>query len=242
MSYKLSRSGPWQAVGGAAFSLRYGVDGDLREIGQEYSQWWRASAGFRHVTDRNMFDFRLKGELFDYDFNETVYSVGPEFTFVHVVNPKFVLVTSGALDSRDYVRNHPYDGIYGAVGQAARWTFGQAGHEFTVGGRYLFGNADDDNNSYDGWEASAAFRFKLPRGYEISPSVSYVEERYDGPANVLDTSDREDDRLRLGLSVFRRVNEKLGIEASYNYTDNESNSDLHDYDRHAINLGCVWNF
>jgi hypothetical protein len=106
-----------------------------------------------------------------------------------------------------------------------------------------FGDADFKNYSYDGWEASAWFRFKFPeRGLELSPSISYVVENYDGPATILETEDREDRRFRLGLSALRRINDKTSLEASYNYTDNSSNSDVHDYDRHTISLGYVWNF
>lgn len=241
-SYKLSRVTPWHFVSDLAFYMRYGTSGELQDAGQEYSQWWRGAFGFRHVGEGNTLDFRIKGEVFDYDFYETVYSYGGEVTFSHAVSRRWYFITRASIDERNYVRNHPYDGSYGSVGQYSWWLFGKSDHEFTIGGRYVFANADYKDYGYDGWEASAWFRFKLQNGLELSPSLSYTEERYDGPATILETDNRRDKRLRIGLSAAKRLSEKLTLEMSYQYTDNDSNSEIHDYNRHLINVGWVWSF
>ncbi|GHS87726.1 hypothetical protein AGMMS49957_08110 [Synergistales bacterium] len=241
-SNRLSRVSPWQFVTDGAFYLRYGFSGSLQDEGQEYSQWWRGAVGFRHVGETDIFDFRVKSEVFDYDFDQTVYAFGAEAAFSHAVSRRWLLITRVSVDARNYVRNDAYNGTYGSIGQYAWWLFGTGDHEFTLGGRFIFGDANYKNYSYDGWELSAAFRFKLSDDLIISPSASYVWENYDGPATALEKENREDRRLRLGLSALKRLNERFSLEMSYNYTDNKSNSDIHKYDRHAVSLGCLWNF
>ncbi|GHS97574.1 hypothetical protein AGMMS50276_17870 [Synergistales bacterium] len=238
-SYKLSS--PWQFVTDGAFYLRYGASDELKDVGQEYSQWWRGALGFRRTGETDMLDFRVKGEVFDYDFHETVYSYGGELTFSHAVDRHMFFITRASIEKRDYVRNHAYDGVYASIGEYLWLSFGNK-HEFNIGARLLFADADYDHYDYNGYEASAWFRFRLQNEIEVSPSVSYTKENYDGPATILEYNDREDKRLRLGLSAKKRINENLSLEISYNYTDNNSNSNIHDYNRHVVNLGCAWSF
>jgi tetratricopeptide (TPR) repeat protein len=242
VSYRASEDGPWHYVGDMAFNTRYGFDGDLRKIDRTFSQWYRAAAGMRYLSGKNMFEARIKFEILDYDFYQTVYSYGLEAAFAHTVSPRFQLITRVGLDDRRYVRDMVSTGYYWSAGQYARWFFGSSGHEFTIGARYSGGNTRRDLTSYDSWGASAAFLFKLPDGYEIAASVSYAEEQYDGPATMLEAANRRDEILRAGLSATKRINERLSLEAVYSYTDNSSNSAIHDYDRHMTSLGLVWTF
>ena len=59
---------------------------------------------------------------------------------------------------------------------------------------------------------------------------------------MLETSDREDDRLRAGLDLTYAINESWSVETGYYYTNNDSNSELYKYDQHVANLGLAWNF
>ncbi|MDR2364525.1 MAG: porin family protein, partial [Zoogloeaceae bacterium] len=157
-------------------------------------------------------------------------------------SPTLHLITRGNVDKRAYSRDPDRDGSYGALGQYARFFFGANHHEFLAGGRYLAASADREDYSYQGWEASARFLFKLPRGFELAPFAAYTREKYDGPATVLERKDRADKRLRLGSGLTWRVNESWALEASYQHTVNRSTSDLYDYRQHYVNIGAVWSF
>ena len=59
---------------------------------------------------------------------------------------------------------------------------------------------------------------------------------------MLETRNRQDDRWRLGSTATYRINEAWSIEASYQYTDNNSRSNLYDYDQNLVTLGVAWTF
>jgi tetratricopeptide (TPR) repeat protein len=240
--YRQRRGGPWWTVGDVGFYLRGGFSEALRRGRQEYNQWYRVAAGLRRLDERQLFDLRLKAEVFDYDFARAVYSVGPEVAYTRLVRPRFHLVSQGGLDRRRYGYNGSYTGNYGHVGQYARFFIGKSEHELLIGGRYSIGDARFHDYSYKAWEALAHLRLKLPRGLELSPSVAYVWESYSGPGTALETERRRDRRLRLGLGVVYRLNEKVSVETSYQYTHNLSNSNLYDYRRSIVSVGCAWNF
>ncbi|MDR1966144.1 MAG: surface lipoprotein assembly modifier [Synergistaceae bacterium] len=241
-AYRTSRSGPWWAVGDAHFYSRLLGSSGLRALDRDHSQWYRLAGGIRHSSPTSLFDLRVKGEIFDYDFYDTVYSFGPELTYTKMFSNSFQLVTRAGIERRDYVRAPDNDGTYGYAGEYARFVFGPMANEFIIGGRVLWADAETDRSSYDGWEISAVARFKLKNRWEFSPSLSYVEERYDAPATILELDGRRDRRFCAGLNALYRINERWSAEMDYSYTENSSNSPLYEYDRHLITLGVVWSF
>jgi tetratricopeptide (TPR) repeat protein len=241
-SYRTSRGGPWHIVGDAHFYARLIGSDEMRSLDQDYSQWYRLAGGVRYSTPAALLDLRLKGEIFDYDFYNTVYSIGPEITYSKMLSRTLRLVTRAGIERREYVRDGDHDGIYGYIGQYARFAFGPRDDEFIIGARYLWADAETDRASYDGWEVSASMRFKLKNRWEITPSLSYAEERYDAPATALEWDDRRDKRFRAGLGVLYRINQAWSAELDYSYARNLSNSALYEYDRHLVTLGLIWSF
>jgi hypothetical protein len=242
MRYRLSETGAWWVTGSGAFNIRYSFAPELADIGRTFSQWYRASVGLRRLTAADLFDVRLAGEVFDYDFYDTVYSYGLEATLLHAVSPRFHLFAAAGLYDRRYVRAMGQTGTYGYIGPYARFIFGGAGHEFTVGGRFISGETRESRHTYDGFEASASFNFKVGSGFEISPGVTYAEERFDAPATALESENRTDGRISWNLGVVYRLDERKSAEFMYRYSVNSSVSDIYDYDRHTVNLGIAWTF
>ncbi|GHV30996.1 hypothetical protein FACS1894167_12690 [Synergistales bacterium] len=241
MSYQIKEGEPYYFVGDAAFNTSYGFSERLREAEQEHSQWYRAAIGLRWLTASDMIDFRVKGEIYDYDFYNTIYAYGAELTFSRRISRSLSLMTRAGLERREYVRQDERVGSYGYIGEYGRWMIGGGENELNFGVRYIFGNADYGNYSYNAMEGLLGFRFKTKR-FELLPTVRYIRENYGGPATVLETKDRSDNRWIIGLSLVYPINEQLNFETSYSYTDNDSESPFYKYDRHMINLGWVWNF
>lgn len=242
IGYRLEKVGSWWAVGDVQAYGRGNFNSDLEANTSRYWQWGRAAAGLRFLDSRNLLDMRLKAEIFDYEFDQHILAAGPEVLYVRAVRPYFQLITRANIDRRDYMSDRGRNGPYWSVGEYARFFFGAKNHEFMAGGRWYGGVADNDNYSYNAWEASASFTFKLPYRFEVTPMISYAEEYYDGPATVLENKDRKDDRLVLGLGVNYRLSDNWTIEAGYQYTDNNSRSALYEYDRHLVSTGVSWSF
>ena len=242
IGYRLSQGSSWWAVGDVQAFIRGNFNNDLGANTSRYWQWGRAAGGARYLDSRNLLDLRVKGEVFDYEFNQHVFALGPEVLYARTVSPYFQLITRGGIDRRDYASDRYRNGPYWTLGEYARFFFGGENHEFIAGGSYYGGSADFDNYSYNAWEASAYFNFKLPYGFEVSPNIAYAQEYYDGPATVLETRDREDKRLTVGLGATYRLSENWSLEGSYQYTDNSSSSALYEYDRHVVTTGVAWSF
>jgi hypothetical protein len=194
------------------------------------------------MTSTTLAEIRFKGEIFDYELYQHVGAYGPEGTFLWAAVPALHLVTKGGIDKREYSRDHKRDGVYGWIGEYARVFFGEDNHEFLVGGRWLGASADRHDYSYDGWETSARLLFKLPFGFELAPFTSYTAEFYEGPATVPERKKRRDERLRLGGGLTWRIDEAWSLECSWQYSKNNSTSNLHDYKQHYVGTGVAWSF
>ena len=240
--YRFYRDSPWWLVGDVQAFWRGHENSSLHKTRGQYSQWGRAAVGLRHLTSTVLAEVRMKAEIFDNEFWQHVSSGGPEATLIWAATPSAHLIFRGGLEWRDYSRDRLRNGVYGTAGLYGRYFFGKDKHELLIGGRYLGADTDRSNYDYDGWEGSARLLLKLPHGFELSPSFSYTEEYYKGPATALEPKDRRDQRSRTGLGLTYRINESWSLEAGYYYTRNYSNSALYKYNQHSINTGVVWSF
>ena len=235
--YRLSPGGSWWVVGDASVYWRGNENDRLDALRSREWQQGRLAGGIRYLDSANLFDLRLKTEVFDYEFYNSVVSFGPEARYIRAVLPNLHLISVGNLDWRAYNRSSGRNGVYGSAGQFVRFIFGDGGHQFLIGGRYLGASADNHNYNYNGWQAAASFNLKLTSKFTVSPNVSYGEELYNGPATALETIRRKDKRWRAGIDLTYAINERWNIEAGYQYVDTKSTSNLYKYDQHVTRLG-----
>ncbi|MDR2142370.1 MAG: surface lipoprotein assembly modifier [Deltaproteobacteria bacterium] len=242
MSHRLNESGPWSFVGDAGLYIRGNRDSDLDDIKSSEWQWFRLGAGLRYTKERNLFEFRLKYEIFDYELTNHVTAWGPELTYLRAVTPNFHLISQLALDWRNYQRNPDRDGTYGQLAQYGRFFFGENAHSLTVGAAYLWGRPERRSLGHYGWSAPVRLTLHPHTDWEISPNASYTAEYYRGPAIILDEKDRRDKRIRTGVDVIYKLTENWRLEFNYSYNKDNSNSPLYDYKQHVVGLGMSWGF
>ncbi|MCL2102986.1 MAG: tetratricopeptide repeat protein [Syntrophorhabdaceae bacterium] len=242
LGYRLSVTGPWWLVGDVQGFWRGNENHALKNINSREWQWGRAAAGFRYLDGKNMIDLRGKAEVFDYEFGTNVTALGGEFRYARVVTPWLHLIADAGLESRIYNESRERNGVFGRAGGYARFFFGDAGHEFTIGAGYVGASADRADYAFDGWQGLARFSFKLPYGFTLSPSASFTQEFYKGPGTALETKKRRDDRLRVGADISYAVTEAWSIEAAYHYTNTYSTCNLYKNDQHVVSLGVAWKF
>ncbi|MBO4312931.1 MAG: DUF560 domain-containing protein [Desulfovibrio sp.] len=233
----------WWLVGDVRGLWRGSEQESLHEhLNIRESQWARAGIGVRHVGAKTLLDLRVREEIFDYEFLQHVRSLGPELTFVYAPVPKVQLITSAGLDSRKYSEAEERNGCYGWAGEYVRLLIGEGGHAFTAGGRILWGANNVPDYRYTGWEGSARLLVRLPHDVELAPFASLTQEFYNGPATALEMDKRIDTRWRVGAAVTWHVNDAWALEASYAYTNNDSNCPLYDYNQHLVMTGVSWSF
>jgi hypothetical protein len=242
LARRFYRDSPWYVVGDVRAFWRGHERSSLADLHSQELQWGRGAVGLRHLTSKTLSEIRFKGEIFDYEFYQNVSALGPEATLLWAVRPNFHLISKASVEQRIYSRDSDRNGPYAWLGQYARFFFGADNHEFILGGRLLGAWAGKNDYSYLGWEASLRFVFKLPYGFEFSPFATYGQEDYSGPATVLESDNRRDNRLRLGAGLVYRINEAWALELTYQYSENDCNSELYEYEQHYISSGVAWNF
>ena len=233
---------PWVVIADAGFQWRGNFESELRNNQTREWQWGRLAAGMRHVRGNNLFEFKFKGEVFDYQLANHVFSTGAEASYMRKINDHSLLITQAGVDYRTYSRSKPRDGVYGNIGQYGRFLFGKSGHSLLLGGRLLQGNAESQTNDYNGWEAAARLNFQIGKRLQASPHVSYTREHYKKPATVIERNRRKDDRWRAGMDLSCKINNAWTLEASYSYVDNKSAGLFNDYRQQVVSAGVSWGF
>jgi hypothetical protein len=123
-----------------------------------------------------------------------------------------------------------------------RFILGDARHEFLVGAGYVEASANRRDYGYNGWHGLARLNYRMGNGFVISPLISFSQDFYDGSATALETSKRQDDRLRIGAELSYPLSRAWSLEAAYYYVNTNSTSSLYSYDQHVVSLGSVWRF
>lgn len=203
--------------------------------------WGRLAAGFGYDTAGWGMEIRAKGEEVRTDADELVSTAGLEGLLIYTLTPDIQLLSRGELTARDYTCG----GRVGSrrwIGQYVRFRFGEGDHSLEVGGRVIANHATTSRYNSKAWEASTRLRLTLPLDSEADLFVIFQQEDFPEPALAALDRERKDDKLYTGVGLIHHLTEKFSIEARYRYTLYDSNTDIYDYDRHAISTGVAWSF
>ncbi len=243
VSHQVSDASPWRLVGNVNTFLRYNANEKLYDMHLSSSEWVSGAVGVRYVGTQSLFEIKARAQMFDYAFEQSVFALGAESSFVYAVSPHIHLITSASVNNRSYTENDLNNGWYISMGQYVRYNIDTKGNNIILGGRYIGGFAQEKDYTYNGFEASLRLNFVLPyHDIKLSPFFSYSGEYYDGTATKYDTSFRQDYRIKTGLAVTVPLTKAWNLELSYQYNNNMSNSPLYDYDQHITNVGVSWEF
>ncbi len=244
----------WIVATGNLYARNY-LNHELAHDDIRDSQWAKANLGVRYMSARHLLDVRAKTDIFAYQFDQNVISVGPEITYYFLASPTDSLYTSISLD---YQRNTDSlnmslddgsstagkDGWYGKIAQHWRHNINND-FSFTLGFAGLYGNVLNKKfpqYDYQGVEGSLSFEYITPIDIILNPTFSASMKNYEAPNTLLESENREDIKVNAGLGARYSFGENWHIEAVYNYTKNMSNSALAEYEQHAVTSGLSWSF
>lgn len=238
--WRIDENSPWHIMGDLNFHKRLNFEGDLRS-GREVG-WGRAAAGVRRVAPTTLLDVRVKGELSDQSFCNGMNAYGVEGSFIWAVDPAVHLISSASLDRQSYEYGSGRDGNYWWAAQYVRFILGADRHELTFGLRWLDGEANEKRHAWEGWEASASARIKLPYDVELRPFIAYRDTEWSGPATALEAYDRKDEQWRWGVSATYDWTENVQLEAGWQSIRNDSASPFCAYDRDMFTVSASYRF
>ncbi len=242
VQHRLQKNEPWWLVGDAGFFARYNAHEKLYDMGLSSSEWGSVSAGIRHLTNNSLVDVRVRAQIFDYAFEQNIFAIGPEMQIAYALTPRVHLITRANIAQRTYSDSEGYNGWYLSAGQYIRFFSENKKHHITVGGRYLGGFAEEEVNTYDGFEASLDVNITLPYEIKFTPFINYSGKYYQGPGTILELEYRSDQKISAGFTFDIPIDDAWSVELGYKYAHNISNSNLYDYEQHIVNLGFVWKF
>lgn len=243
LSRRFDQASRWWVVGDVSANIRGNFNNELKPNGNRGTIWARGAVGLRYLSKNILWDFRLKSEMLDYEFEQQIDMFGPEMSLIYAPRKNIQFITNFGMTKRDYSYDNTRNGYYGSVSESFRYFFGEKlKNHATASVRYSFGDAERRKYDYDGWEGSLRLNYKVLDNWELTPAVAYGKEKYKGPATALETADRQDETWRYSLGLNVPINEKWAVEVFYQYTKNDSECDLYDYDRHLVSTGLVWSF
>jgi tetratricopeptide (TPR) repeat protein len=204
--------------------------------------WGRAAAGLHYALNDISWMLRIKGEqsLFDYDGMAT--SLGAEGNFSYRFLPKTYLITKAEYGLRDYPDSSDHSDTYGWIGEYLRMLFSNDKCELILGGRWIANTADNSKYSAQGWETSGQLRFLLPFDSDIGLLAAFETKSYDEPAFIWVFNSRKDRKIRLGINLTHHLTDCFSINLNFQRLENDSNTELYDYDQNIISTGVTWTF
>ncbi|MBU4127791.1 MAG: tetratricopeptide repeat protein [Proteobacteria bacterium] len=105
---------------------------------------------------------------------------------------------------------------------------------------YENSNADADKDSYHGIYYAFSYFTRFPTNTEFFLRYQWTRKKYDGKALPGYNWDRIDQRDGFIAVLSQEFLEYFFTSFAFNYTDNQSNCELYDFDRitYTINVGC----
>lgn len=238
MRYRLDDKARWSMnTGVSAYAKFYEEDDDYNLL------YTRVGVGFRYMGDRVVFRAPFKFENLDYGEDDLLNIWGIEPSLTYLYTPTLHFVTRTGVEIRDHQQEEDRDSFYLTVGQSVRWLFGAGRHEFMPGVRFFTEEAEDDQYSNYGYEVSAGLTFHLPWTTDFYSRAYYRSTDYMDRQTVLASDDRRDDQVGGTLGLRKQLTEVLdGLSADLNvqYTDNDSNFDLYEYDRTVVTFSLSY--
>jgi hypothetical protein len=172
-------------------------------------------------------------------------SVNPGITWE--AGPATEVTLEGIVTQRHYWDDDEEgrDGWYEAIGLSASHYLNEGRFALQGGIGYINFDADEDRFGHAGPEIWGGFVWEAWDNGVVFGRVGYMLYDYDGPEPIFATA-RDDDEWRYTLGFDHDIRsgllENWSLQGSWVYTDNRSNLDLYDYDRHVVNLGLARRF
>jgi tetratricopeptide (TPR) repeat protein len=238
MLYDAGYSGDWFSLSGLSLyrSVHHNDDAYAQEL-----TYLRLQSGARHLSRENIFEVLAKVEYLEYGHDELLTSAGGEVNWIHSLTADDLLITRGGLEYRDYKISNR-DAPYAKLSQTWRHYIKNHNHfvYLTAGG--FSESANKDWLAKDGGELTLGGETLLPE-VEITLYSAFKTRRtrYRAEDAALGKT-RRDDQWEWSAGLRKKLTPDWLVDCSYRRLDNESNSDLYDYNRDLFTFSTFIQF
>jgi hypothetical protein len=142
----------------------------------------------------------------------------------------------------DARRRRNRDGVQYDVGSEWTWLLEATLTTFRVGGAYTRYEAEGKDWSYDGGRGTVSIIQPLPLRFTLTLDGTFDYLDFDHRSSYLPASEyafgrgpKRRDRVAVGeAELGYAITDWMTLSARYQYTDNDSNTEVFDYDRHIV--------
>ena len=205
---------------------------DFSNIRVTTGPWWVGKQGVLKIPVAYVHNIFGQEPLFD-----TVY-ISPSYE--HFFSKTFSVRTVFTYSSDSYDQTY----LEGQDNINRIWTFNPNiylnNRKDLISVEISYENKDANQSrwSYDALDIGVSYYSKFKRAWEFFTSYKYFDRNYKGPAPLWPYN-RQDSRQNFYMVLSRDIRKHLTASAFFNYIDNNTNTDLYDFDKTIIgvNLG-----
>ncbi len=212
-----------------------------KEVTQNNFLWVGLSAGARLAFTKFYVDILAKGNYTTYDFMSSVYGYGVEARLNASLPFGLFSRTTVNFEGKTYETSSDSDGFTFDISERLNYTIYDKGFA-TLELGYSLKDAKIERLTYNEFGASLSYTQTLPYSVFVEPSVSADYSLYKAPATVLETDNRNDVLVSVGVSATWHFMKGFSAIANYSYDHNISNSPIYDYDQHVISAAVNYYF
>ncbi|MBN1674269.1 MAG: DUF560 domain-containing protein [Kiritimatiellae bacterium] len=228
----------WALAGGADYYQNW-----LQDATEQETQFFRISGGPEWSGPRSRLQLPVKAEHIVYSHESLVSNFGLGPAFLYAVSPNLHLITSGAVEYRDYTELDERDAPYAGIGQVVRRYLTEKRHMLGAGAGVFAEEADEDAYANSGFEASCSGEANLPGKTTLYARLKYKDTLYGDKAVIdLQEEERHDQQVQFTVGLNKAFPKGWGCDARYQFTDNSSNFGLYDYDRNVVSVSALLSF
>lgn len=169
----------------------------------------------------------------------TIYGVSPSLVIVAGNKGETEYSATLAAEYRDYAELSDRDGSYFALCGVAGKAFGGGKRVVRVGATVFYEDCRAEAYANYGAEGFVEGEVRLPWRVALSASARCKGAWYSGRESLA-PDDRADTRLQFGAGVRKSLGTAWSIDATYQFTDNESTFGLYDYGRNVVKLNVAY--
>jgi len=237
-------SGSWDLGDPRGWSLIGGLDyyGNWMEDASEYDlAIGDANLGWRYAHPRHLVHLPVQGRHISRGDSTLANLLGTAPFWIWAPTPTWQSIAGVGIEARNYVDLDERDSTLYTISESVRRFFGKPRHAVSAGVTLYAEDAEADIYDQTGWSGSAALELRPTPAALLYGRGTYRESRY-AERETLAPEKRDDQQWQALLGLRHALPAGWALDASWQWTDNQSTFDLYDYRRQIFTISTTWTF
>ena len=228
--YDLGERGGLSAYGDGGF---YGTL--LDHVHSEELALYRANAGLQYAGKRSLLQVPFEYQYLDRGHSHYLSAYGLRASGLYAFTRDWHGMAQAIGERRDYAILDSRDSWYYALEGTGKRYFGPKRHSVDLSAQGFYEDAREDVYANQGFEVSLTGEYRLPWQTTAYLQLGLRNAYYVG-REALAPENRHDLQWQVLTGLNKVITRGWGVDASYQFTDNDSTFDLYDYSRNVVTL------